>query len=92
MAISAISARSLPGMTADDLASVEPPLVHPKLRETTVGELRAAGYDVTRDGPPPAYALIMLPRLPADEDYDTVSAAFSAPRENPAYGDREENK
>jgi hypothetical protein len=82
----AISCRSLPQMSADDLTRVEPPLVnYPRLRETTVGVLRKAGYDVIRDEPPPAHALIMLPPLPADEDYLVISAAFSQPRENPVY-------
>jgi hypothetical protein len=81
----AISARSLPDMTADELAHVEPPLPQPRLRDTTVGALRRAGYDVIPDEPPPAHALIMLPRLPADEDYVAVSATFAEPRENPAY-------
>jgi hypothetical protein len=82
----AISCRSLPQMSADDLARVDPPLVrYPRLRETTVGVLRSAGYDVVRDEPPPAHALIMLPPLPADEDYLVISASFSEPRENPLY-------
>jgi hypothetical protein len=81
----AISARSLQGMTPDDLARVEPPLPQRRLRETTVGVLRVAGYDVIPDEPPPTHALIMLPRLPADEDYVAVSAIFGEPRENPAY-------
>jgi hypothetical protein len=82
----AISCRSLPGMSADDLARVDPPLVnYPRLRETTVGVLRKAGYDVVRDEPPPSHALITLPTLPADDDYVAISAAFSEPRENPVY-------
>lgn len=71
-------------MTADDLAVVEPPLAYTKIRETTVGALRAAGYDVIPDEPPPTHALIVLRRVPADEDYRVVSEVFGEPRENPA--------
>jgi hypothetical protein len=81
----AISARSLPGMTASCLAHIEPALPQRRLRATTVGDLRAASHDVIPDEPPPAHALIMLPRVPADEDYVTVSATFGEPQENPAY-------
>jgi hypothetical protein len=87
----AISARSLPGATADALARVEPRMGHAKLRETTVGALRAAGYDVIRDEPPPAHALIMLPRLPADDDYVVVSTTFGPARDNPAIPEEGEN-
>lgn len=83
----AISARSLPGATADALAKVEPRMGHAKLRETTVGALRAAGYDVIRDEPPPAHALIMLPRLPVDDDYVVVSATFGPARNNPGIAE-----
>jgi len=82
----AISVRSRPGATADDLARVDPPMItYARLRETTVGALRAAGYNVIPDEPPPAHALIMLPRLPTDEDYEAVSTAFGEPRANPVY-------
>jgi len=82
-AVFAISVRSIGGLTADDLARMDPPLAHPRFRETTVGELRVAGYDVIPDEPPPAHALIMLPQLPADDDYIKISALLSDPRENP---------
>jgi hypothetical protein len=87
----AISARSLPSMAADDLARVTPPLAHRTLRETTVGAFRAAGYEVVPDEPPLAHALIILPRLPADEDYVTVSAVFGQSRQNPAYGEEQDD-
>jgi len=58
----AISAASLPDKTADELARLSG-LPHPKIRETIVGKLRAAGYDVLRDEPPEGHALITLPRV-----------------------------
>jgi hypothetical protein len=81
----AISVRSRPDTAAEDLARVDPPLLYPKMRATTVGMLRGVGYDVVPDEPPPAHALIMLPRVPADDDYVTVSAIFGEPTSNPAY-------
>lgn len=80
----AISARSRPGMTAEQLALLEPTQGHAKMRASTVGAFRRAGYDVVPDEPPPGHALIMLPRLPVDDDYVVASATFSEPRNNPA--------
>jgi hypothetical protein len=82
----AISACSLPNMSAEDLARIGQ-VPHPRIRETTVGRLRAAGYDVIRDEPPQGHALIMLPRLPTDRDYVTISALFDPPRLNPLSDD-----
>jgi hypothetical protein len=80
----AISCRSKMGMSADELAAVDPPLVqYPWIRETTAGELRSAGYDVVPDEPPPAHALIMLPRIPTDDDYVRIEATLSEQRPNP---------
>lgn len=81
----ALSVRSRPPMSAEELARVDPPMLHPRMRATTVGVLRRAGYDVIPDEPPPAHALIMLPGVPADDDYVTVSAIFGEPTSNPAY-------
>jgi hypothetical protein len=81
----AVSVRSAPGMTADELAYVKPPLPQQNLRETTVGALRQAGFDVVRDEPPPKHALIMLEPVPTDDDYLRITAIFGTPRANPAY-------
>jgi hypothetical protein len=78
----AISAASLPDMSADELAAVAQ-LPHPRIRETTVGAIRRAGHDVVPDEPPPAHALITLPRLPTDDDYMTIADLFGPPRPNP---------
>lgn len=78
----AISACSLPDTSADDLARTCR-VPHPRIRETTVGRLRAAGYDVVRDEPPEGHALIMLPRLPTDRDYVSISELFGPPRLSP---------
>jgi hypothetical protein len=61
----AISAFSLAEACAEDLARLGA-LPHRRIRETTVGRLRDAGYDVVPDPPPQGHALIMLPRLPTD--------------------------
>ena len=84
-----ISAVSRPDMTADEIAFLGE-IPHPKLRETTVGALRAAGYDVIPDEPPPGHALITLPAIPADEDYVAISDLFGPTRPNPAF--RKERK
>jgi hypothetical protein len=81
----AISVRSKEGLTANELAAIDPPLAYPRIRETTVGAVRAVGYDVVRDEPPPAHALVMLPSIPADDDYLKISSALGEPRDNPSY-------
>jgi hypothetical protein len=59
----------------------------PQMRVTTVGTLRASGYDVVPDELP--HALVMLPNPPADTDYEAVSVAFGNPATppipNPSY-------
>ena len=79
----AISAFSLPGARAEDLARLGA-LPHPRIRETTVGRLREAGYDVIPDPPPEGHALIMLPRLPTHDDWGAVCDTFASPTLNPA--------
>jgi hypothetical protein len=81
----AISVASLPDMSADDLAVVAQ-IPHPKIRETTVGVIRHAGYNVVRDEPPEGHALITLPRLPADTDFVTIADLLGPTRVNPATG------
>jgi hypothetical protein len=79
----AISVRAKPGMTATELAVVEPPLAHPVIRATTAGALRRLGYEVVPDEPPPAHALIMLPDVPAGHEYHEISHVFGDAAENP---------
>ena len=79
----AISAVSLPDADAEALAHLGA-LLHPRIRETTVGRIRAAGYDVVPDPPPEGHALIMLPQLPTDTDWTTISDVFDPPQANPA--------
>jgi hypothetical protein len=81
----AISVRCEAHMTADELAQVPPPLPQRQLRETTVGALRKAGFQVRPDEPPPTHALIMLDPFPVDDDYLRITAIFGAPRPNPVY-------
>lgn len=79
----AISVVCRAGKTADELAA-RGTLPHPRIRQTTVGRIRSAGYNVIADEPPEDHALIMLPRLPTDDDWITISNLFDPPRENPA--------
>ena len=80
----AISVRSAPGMSADELAKADPPLRHAQIRETTAGAVRQAGFEIVRDEPPPMHALIKLGSVGADDDYLRITAIFNAPRPNPA--------
>jgi hypothetical protein len=52
-----------------------------------VGKIREAGYDVVQDEPPEGHALIMLPKVPTDLDYQRISDIFGPPRPNPALED-----
>jgi hypothetical protein len=79
----AISVASLAGVDGDALAGLAR-FSHPRIRETTVGRVRAEGYDVVPDPPPDWHALIMLPHLPADDDWTRISNSFDPPRDNPS--------
>ena len=51
----ALSVFSLPGISADVIA-VRVPLRHSKIRESTVGRIRSAGYEVVSSAGPPGHA------------------------------------
>lgn len=79
----ALSVCSAPGMTADELA-VAAGLTHSMIRESTVGRLRAVGYDVVSSPGPPNHADLLLPEPPGDADWEALDRVFDAARPNPA--------
>jgi hypothetical protein len=65
--------------------SDEEALLHPVIRETTAGRIRAAGYEVVLRGRRPrGHALILLPNPPRDAEWPVLSSLFDEPRDNPA--------
>ena len=60
-------------------------------RESTVGLIRTAGYDVEPDEPPYGHALIKLPSSPppSRQDWQKLNTIFGAPKENPYYEESE---
>lgn len=55
-------------------------------RESKVGLIRTAGYDVVSDEPPHGHALIKLPSSkPSREDYQKLNAIFDKAKQNPHY-------
>lgn len=59
-------------------------LPHPKIRQSTVGRIRRAGFDVVRSEGPPGHADLVLPDPPTDDDWRALEAAFDPPRHNAA--------
>lgn len=82
-----LSVFSIPEMSADEIAHVMvntcDVLRNNKIRESTVGALRAAGYDVV---PSDYYghADLRLFSEPSDEHWDRLVTLFAPPRRNPA--------
>lgn len=76
----ALSVYSAPGRTAAEIA-VGVPLRHSKIRTSTVGRVRAAGYDVVSSPGPPGHADLVLP---TDDDWSALDSAFDPPRPNQA--------
>ncbi len=79
----ALSVFSVPGKTADEIARGVP-LPHSMIRESTVGRLRAAGYDVVSSLGPPGHADLILPNPPTDDDWQALDKTFDAARPSPA--------
>lgn len=84
----AISVACRGGVSVDELAKEAGEKVwkfseRPRMRASTVGALRARGYDVVPDDLP--HALILLPKSPAGADYVAVESTFGAVIANPAY-------
>ena len=79
----ALSVFSASGLSADEIA-LRVPLRHSKSRQSTVGRIRSAGYDVVRSAGPPGHADLLLPHRPTDGDWHALDIAFDPPRPNPA--------
>lgn len=79
----ALSVYSSPGRTADEIAT-SVPLPHSTIRESTVGRVRAAGYDVVPSPGPPGHADLVFPAAPTEDDWQTLDEIFDSPRPNPA--------
>ena len=79
-----LSVCSLPGRTADAIATIvgTDRLPHTWMRESTVGRLHEAGFDVVPTGWR-GHATLMLPNPPTDDDWNRLEAAFDKPRDNP---------
>jgi len=55
-------------------------------RESKVGLVRTAGYDVVPNEPPRGHALItLLPSPPSREDWQKLNAIFEKAKDNPYY-------
>jgi hypothetical protein len=82
--IHALSVWSLPGLAAEAIANAVGPrrLPHSVIRATTVGKLRAYGYDVSPSGQP-GHMSLQLPSPPADRDWENLEQAFDPPVTNP---------
>lgn len=81
--VHALSVYSVPGRTAAEIA-VGVPLRHSKIRTSTVGRVRAAGYEVVSSPGPPGHADLVLPTPPTEDDWSALDSAFDPPRPNPA--------
>ena len=79
----AISVFSSPGRTADEIAT-SVPLPHAAIRESTVGRVRAAGYDVVSSPGPSGHADLVFSTRPTETDWRTLDEIFDLPRPNAA--------
>lgn len=79
----ALSVFCLTECDGDEIASLAD-LRNDKYKESTVGQVRAIGYDVVPDTPPAAHALVkQLPSPPSREDWQKLKAVFSKEKANP---------
>jgi len=89
-----ISVVCRPGLEADSVAALTTQwpglegrgLPHPRLQDATVGAIRARGYDVVADEPPPGHALVVFREIPSEDDRVNLLGAFSPLRDNPLGG------
>src|SRR5438552_2320289 len=63
-----LSVASLPEADIDTIARVAN-LPYPQVRVSSVGRIRAAGYEVVPSEPPPAHADLRLGGIPTDQDW-----------------------
>jgi hypothetical protein len=84
--IRALSIFSGPALTTNQIArKARQP--HGQLRESTIGQLRHAGYEVTtpaRNG----HCLILLAEVASADEADILDACFDSPIPNPHRGGR----
>jgi hypothetical protein len=84
----ALSVHSRAEMSADEISAFAG-IPHGKIRETTVGALRGAGYSVVpSEQHGPAHADLQLPYPPSSSDWQALDDAFSEPRPNPTRRSR----
>jgi hypothetical protein len=79
----ALSVATMPGLTANEIALDDRSkfLTQGKMRVTTVGALRSAGYEVVEDDEP--HALVLLPQKPDEAMLEELRAIFAETRDNP---------
>lgn len=78
----AISVWCLPERTGEQIAAYSTEAVglnYPDLRETTVGRLYEAGFEMTQTGKRGHYTL-WLPSPPSDSDWQRLDEIFSEPK------------
>jgi hypothetical protein len=68
---------------ARDKASLAANVMHQQIRVSSVGAIRAVGFDVISDGRPD-HCLILFPNEPSQEDLERLTGCFSEPEPNPA--------
>jgi hypothetical protein len=79
----ALSVFSVPELEADEIA-MGAPFPNKQMRITTVGVLRAAGYDVTPSPwEHPLHADLRFISEPTEDDFEALRAIFDPPRPNP---------
>lgn len=78
----AMSVYCIPGKSAEYIAKQARKL-NPKMCVSTVGEIRAVGYEVRSDWEEDGHSNIMFDTQPDDEDLLTVKSVFSNPVPNP---------
>jgi hypothetical protein len=79
----ALSVQCAPQKSADELAEkIEG--AYGTIRESTVGAIRQAGFDVVERRISDDHCLIVFPGTPTWNDYRKLDAAFGKPRRNPA--------
>jgi hypothetical protein len=86
-----LSCDCLPGHTRDELARIAQ-YPNTKLRESSVGRIRQAGFDIF---PSPtrrsrAHSTLRLPDPPTDRDWEKLEEAFDEPVNNVAALERSE--
>jgi hypothetical protein len=80
-----VSVCSLPERDAKEILLAIPKskrLPHSKIRQATVGALRACGYDVSPSGWF-GHATLKLMDLPTEDDWRTLNETFAQPERNP---------